>query len=153
MAELCELVGRFIFDNMNKFFKFIKCCKGDGLATLENCNGHLNNKFRKDLIKLFKDHDVQIIFQCYLKTVDFFDLTCDLQKKLHKPYKKPNNSPKYLSNHPPNIITQPQKSIAIRTPELKIHILVLNLILVCKIYLIHVTYLKMLAMWFLCQSK
>ena len=44
----------------------------------------------------------------------------DLDKKIYKPYRKPNNSPIYIdknSNHPPNILRQMSKSIAKRIWE------------------------------------
>ena len=55
-----------------------------------------------------------------LKTLDFLNVTFDLDKNLYKPYQKPNNSPIYInknSNHPPNILKQLPKSIAKCTSE------------------------------------
>ena len=49
-----------------------------------------------------------------LKTVDFLDVTFDLDKNINKPYGKLNNSPIYINknwNHPPNILKQLPKSI------------------------------------------
>ena len=54
------------------------------------------------------------------KSVDFLDVTFDLDTEKYQPYKKPNNEIKYIhknSNHPPNIINQIPKSIAVRLSD------------------------------------
>ena len=42
-----------------------------------------------------------------LKSVNFLGVNLNLETKVHKPYRKPNDCPMYVhadSNHPPNII-------------------------------------------------
>ena len=63
---------------------------------------------------------LSIVVDTNLKTVNFLDLTFDLDKNIYKPYRKPNNSPIYInknSNHSPNILKQLPKSIAKRISE------------------------------------
>jgi hypothetical protein len=50
---------------------------------------------------------LKITIEANLKTVNFVDVTLDLNTGLYKPYMKPNNTIVYInkdSNHPPSII-------------------------------------------------
>ena len=70
--------------------------------------------FRKKIIKIFKDHNLKITIKCNIKSVDFLDITFDLQNNLYKPYNKPNSNPRYVninSNHPPCILREIPKSV------------------------------------------
>ena len=61
-----------------------------------------------------------ITIQCNLKTVDFLDVTFDLDNNAYKPFRKENNKPIYInkhSNHPPSIPKQLPKSIEKRISE------------------------------------
>ena len=61
-----------------------------------------------------------ITIQCNLKTVDFLDVTFDLDNNAYKPFRKDNNKPIYInkhSNHPPSILKQLPKSIEKRISE------------------------------------
>ena len=118
-AEVCELVGLFMLNNLNNLIdkKNIGLYRDDGLAVFKNQNGHQNDKIRKQLIEIFKQHELKIVVQCNLKTVDFLDITFDLNTGTYKPYNKINNDPRYInakSNHPPCIIKQIPQSISQR---------------------------------------
>ena len=115
-AEVCELVGLFMLNNISEKLNKpnIGLYRDDGLAVLENANGHQIDNFRKKLTKIFKDHNLKITIICNIKTVDFLDITFDLLNNSFKPYSKPNNNPRYVninSNHPPSIIKQIPKSV------------------------------------------
>ena len=59
-----------------------------------------------------------ITIQCNLKTVDFLDVTFDLDNNAYKPFD--NNKPIDInkhSNHPPSILKQLPKSIEKRISE------------------------------------
>ena len=60
-AEICELVGLFILSILTK--RFGKNCIGiyrdDGLAIIPNANGPKSEKARKDVTKLFKNHNLK----------------------------------------------------------------------------------------------
>jgi len=52
-----------------------------------------------------------------LKTVDYLDITFDLNSATFKPYNKPNNDPRYInakSNHPPTVVKQIPNSVSKR---------------------------------------
>ena len=52
--------------------------------------------------------------------MDFLDVTFDVDAETHHSYKKPNSEIKYIHkkcNHPPNIINQIPKSIAVRLSD------------------------------------
>ena len=54
---------------------------------------------------------------CYLKTVNYLDITLDLNTGTYKPYHKPNDETLYIhakSNHPANILKQLPISIYTR---------------------------------------
>ena len=70
---------------------------------------------------MFKKCKLSIVVDTNLRTVDFLDVTFDLEKNIYKPYREPNNSPIYIkknSKHPPNILKQLPKSIAKSISEL-----------------------------------
>ena len=57
---------------------------------------------------------MSITIQCNLKTVDFLDVTFDLDNNAYKPFRQENYKPIYInkhSNHPPSILKQLPKSI------------------------------------------
>ena len=63
---------------------------------------------------------MKITIQFNLKTVDFLDVTFDLDNNTCKPFRKENNKPIYInkhSNHPPSILKQLPKSIEKRISE------------------------------------
>ena len=75
---------------------------------------------RKQQLKVFKECGLSITIQCNLKTVDFLDMTFDLDNNVCKPFRKENNKRIYMnkhSNHPPSILKQLPKSIEKRISE------------------------------------
>ena len=122
-AEVCELVGLFLFNSLaNKFDK--KCVglyRDDGLAVFRNINGHHADKTRKEFCQLFKANGLSLEIQCNLKTVNYLDITLDLNTGTYKPYRKPNDEIVYIhakSNHPANILKQLPISIETRLSNL-----------------------------------
>ena len=92
------------------------CC-GDGLFLFKNISRPEIERKKKAIIKMFKKCGLSIVVDANLKTVDFLDVTFDLDKSIYKHYRKPNNSSIYInknSNHPPNILKQQPKSAAKR---------------------------------------
>ena len=122
-AEVCELVGLFLLSLLSE--KFIKenigLYRDDGLGIFRNINGHQADKIRKEFHKLFKQHGLSLEIECNLKTVNYLDITLDLNKGTYKPYRKPNDETLYIdakSNHPTNILKQLPKSIETRLSNL-----------------------------------
>ena len=108
-AEVCELVGLFLLNMLsNKFDKNnIGIYRDDGLAIFRNINGHQADKIRKEFHNLFKLNGLSLEIECNLKSVNYLDVTLDLNSGTYKPYRKPNDETLYInakSNHPSNII-------------------------------------------------
>ena len=67
-------------------------------------------KIKKDIQKLFKENEfdeIDIVIHYNMKTVNYLDVTLDLENSTDRPYQKENNQIKYIdidSNHPPFII-------------------------------------------------
>ena len=104
-AELCELIGLFMLDQIQTNFPDLEVglYRDDGLATYKQLPGPKVNRIRKDLHALFNNHGLKITVESNMKTVNFLDVTLNLSKGLYEPYKKPNDTPLYLhvgSNHP-----------------------------------------------------
>ena len=109
--EVCELVGTFLLYkpslkyNKNK----IGLYRDDGLAIFKIISGPKSEKIKKNIQKLFKENQLDLVIQCNMKTVNYLDLTLNLENSTYHPYRKENNQIKYInmeSNHPPSIIKQ-----------------------------------------------
>ena len=105
-AEVCELVGLYMLKEIKENINLnsLGLYRDDGLAYMENVKGHNADKMRKELVKIFKNAGLNITVHTNLKIVNYLDVTLNLDEKLYKPYKKPNDEPQYinkLSNHPP----------------------------------------------------
>ena len=110
-AEVWELVGTFLLYKLSlKYNKNdIGIYRNDGLAIFINISGPKSEKIKKDIQKLFKENELDIIIQCNMKTVNYLDVTLNLENSTYRPYQKENNQIKYInteSNHPPSIIKQ-----------------------------------------------
>ena len=91
-TEVCELVGTFLL------YK-------------------LSLKYNKNNIGIYRENELDIVIQCNMKTVNYLDVTLNLENSTYRPYQKENNQIKYInteSNHPPSIIKQLPLSIESR---------------------------------------
>ena len=105
--------------------KFDKKCVGlyrdEGLAVFRNINGHHADKTRKEFYQLFEANGLSLEIQCNLKTVNYLDITLNLNTGTYKPYRKPNDEILYInakSNHTANILKQLPISIETRLSNL-----------------------------------
>ena len=108
-AEVCEMVGLFMLQKLKTEITTanIGIYRDDGLAVLNTRSGRLTDQVRKQITKIFNSVDLKITVETNLKSVNFLDVNLNLETKVHKPYRKPNDCPMYVhadSNHPPNII-------------------------------------------------
>ena len=66
-----------------------------------------NEMFKKQIVKILKEIGFDITIETNLTTIDFLDVTLNLNEQSYKPYYcKPNNTIHYIhknSNHPPII--------------------------------------------------
>ena len=118
-AEVCELVGTFLLYKLSlKYNKNnIGLYRDDGLAIFKNISGPKSEKIKKDIQKLFKENELDIVIQCNTKTVNYLHVTLNLENSFYCPYQKENNQIKYInteSNHPPSTIKQLPLSIESR---------------------------------------
>ena len=121
-AEVCELIGTFILNRLKPIISEdnVGLYRDDGLGVFQNISKTEIERKKKALIKVFKVCGLSITIQCNLRTVDFLDVTFDLENNTYKPFRKENNKPIYInkhSNHPPNILKQLPKSIEKRISE------------------------------------
>ena len=80
--------------------------RDDGLAISLN-RARVTENIKKEICKVFENNGLKVDIKANLKTVDFLDITMEIETGIYKPYVKPNNVPLYVnknSNHPPSII-------------------------------------------------
>ena len=88
--------------------------RDDGLGSYQDVPGPDRDRIRKNIIKLFKDNNLNITIDINKNIVNFLDCSFNLDKGTFGPYKKPNNDLLYISsdsNHPPNIKKQLPKML------------------------------------------
>ena len=104
-AEVCELVGLFILNSLEKIFgKKVGLYRDDELAAINPSSARLADKTRKDIIQIFNNFGLKITAQINLKSTNFLDITLNLPDGTYQHYRKPNDQPLYInkrSNHPP----------------------------------------------------
>ena len=96
-AELGELVRSIILNKVtsivNKYDIGLYC--DDGLGILHNVSKPEIERKKKAIFKAFKGCGLTITTQCNLKTVDFLDVTFDLDNNAFQPFRK-ENKPTYI---------------------------------------------------------
>ena len=122
-AEVCELVGTFIFNKLKNVFQnsTFGLYRDDGLAVIKGLSGPEIERLKKNVVKTFKDYGLNITIEANLHIVKYLDATFDLRKGTYLPYRKPDNPPVYInscSNHPPTVIKQLLRSISKRLSDL-----------------------------------
>ena len=122
-AEICELVGIFMLHKLAKKYgkENIGLYRDDGLAAFKNITGSKSESIRKDITKTFKAMGLKITILTNLKTVNFLDITLNLNNGKYYPYRKPNDNPMYIhtqSNHPPSIIKNISSAIGRRISDI-----------------------------------
>ena len=119
-AELCELVGLYLLDKITNSGLFPKSSIGiyrdDGICILRG-SGPQVDRSRKKLISIFKNEGLNITTESGLQKTDFLDVLLDLKTGEHRPFRKENNTTRYIdckSNHPPSVIRALPKMISKR---------------------------------------
>ena len=113
-AETCELVGAYL---LSKLAPVCQCSIGiyrdDGLATSTKTPRQIE-LLKKNICKIFRDHNLKITIEANQKVVNFLDVTFDLNSGTFKPFLKQNSNISYVSpqsNHPPSILKNIPKGI------------------------------------------
>ena len=115
-AEVCELIN-YIFLNR----KNIGFYRDDGLSNFKNCSGPQMEKIKKQLQKVLKSNGLDVIIECNMKTVNYLDVTFNLNDCIYRHYQKSDKIIQCIhikSNHPPNIIKQIPKTNEKRLSQL-----------------------------------
>ena len=79
-AEVCELVGIYILSTLGQKIhkKDTGLYQDNGLIILQNCDGPITDRIRKDIIRIFKQIGFKIEIKTNVKEVHFLDITFDL---------------------------------------------------------------------------
>ena len=81
-----------LYDNSEPWMKKDKIDIGlyrdDGLAIFENVSDPKSEKIKKDIQKLFKENQLDIVIQFNMKTVNYLDVTLNLKSSTYRPYQK-----------------------------------------------------------------
>ena len=115
-CQVCELVGLYLLRQMNDKFPMLNfgLYRDDGLGCHKRIPGPTLERYKKDIIKLFKDNGLQITIETGLKSADHLDVNFNLTEESYKPYKKPNSQLLYVnkqSNHPKSVKKQIPNSV------------------------------------------
>lgn len=106
--------GSYLLSKLSqKYGNKIGLYRDDGLAAFNETPRRID-MIKKDICKVFNDHNLNLTIEANKKTVDYLDITLDLRTGVFKPYSKPNNIPLYVhhhSNHPPSILRNIPESI------------------------------------------
>ena len=115
------MVGCYLLSLLTKKYgQNIGLYRDDGLAALKG-NPQEVERIKKDICKVFRDHDLKITVEANTTKVNFLDVTLDLQSGKYYPYTKEGNVPLYVhrkSNHPPSILKNIPESINKRLSEI-----------------------------------
>ena len=61
-------------------------------AIFKNISGSKLEKIKKDIQKLFKEKQLDIVAQCNMKTVNYLVVTLNLKNSTYRPYQKKKKS-------------------------------------------------------------
>ena len=102
-AESCELCGLYILFELEKLDIDVGLYRDDGLA-VTSATPRQVEILKKKICEIFRKNKLEVTIDANLKTVDFLDITMELQTDTFRPFIKPNTVPLYVhcqSNHPP----------------------------------------------------
>ena len=110
-AEVCELVGLFMLDGLNKIIPDGKVAlyRDDGLIFIRKQSGRITEKLSKRIHAFAKSIGLAFEIEPPNSRVNYLDVMLDLDTHTYSPYRKPNSEIKYInkkSNHPHNITNQ-----------------------------------------------
>ena len=108
--------GTFLLDKISEKYEknSIGLYRDDGLSVFKNKSGTQLERVKKNLQKTFKDFGLENVPESNLKSVNYLDVTLNLNNGSFKPYHKPDDIIQYInkeSNHPPSIIEHLPASI------------------------------------------
>ena len=129
-CEVCELCGIFLLSKITNIIdpRSVGLYRDDGLAAVTG-SGPQIDRLRKELVKLFKQYDLRITVNANVKIAEYLDVKFNLENGLHRPYRKPNDVPMYIStqsNHPPLVLKMVPETVQKRLSMLSSNVDVFN---------------------------
>ena len=112
-AETCDLVVLYLLSKCKDLGITIGAYRDDWLG-ISNLNSRQTELKKKKLAEELKKHGLKIQVIPNTKSVDFLDVTFNLETGLFKPYMKKDNQIFYIHNksdHPPSILKNTPKNI------------------------------------------
>ena len=112
-AEVCELTGLYILEELEDLDIDVGIYRDDGLAVCD-LNPQGVERIKKKISAIFRKHDLGITIEANKKRVEFLDIYKDLEQEEFGPFLNPNDTPVYVdagSNHPPKVIENIPKGI------------------------------------------
>ena len=112
-AEVCEIVGLFILEELEALGIKVGIYRDDGLAVSELTPQGVNG-LQKQISAIFRKYNLEITILANKKRVEFLDIYMDLGLEEFGPFRKENDTPIYVhtgSNHPPKILENIPKGI------------------------------------------
>ena len=122
-AKICEIVGIYLLENLPPLLGKEDCvlCREDGLATDNRSSSPVLDRMRKNIKSTFINEGLSITIETNPIEAGFLDVTFNLLRGKHSPFRKVNNKPLSInakSNHPNIIIKELPKMINKRLSEL-----------------------------------
>ena len=106
-GETCDICVLYLLSKVQHLPFKIGAYKDDWLVA-SSLTPRVTEKFRQEIDRIFKDNGLTLDFVAVnKKTVNFLDVTLNLETGLYEPYMKENNTIFYVhskSNHPPSIL-------------------------------------------------
>ena len=122
-AEVCELVGLYLLNQLKDLIPIENAglYRDDGLAFIRSRSGRLLDRYRKDIIELFRREGLSITCETNLSVTDYLDVTFNMETGKYTPFRKDNNTPLYInvkSNHPTTVKKEIPKMVESRLSKL-----------------------------------
>ena len=97
-AEVCEVVGIFLLNEIREHLPKLKCgpYRGDGLTNHGRIGGRDMESIRQRLSNIFNQHGLRITIEPSNKSINFVDVTMGLETGTYASVRKPNETPIYV---------------------------------------------------------
>ena len=102
-AETCELVGSFLLSKLQHLNINVGLYRDDGLA-ITSATPRDTENIKKEICRIFNSNGLRITIEANKRTINFLDITFNLDQGTYRPFTKPNTALLYVhreSNHPP----------------------------------------------------
>ena len=102
-AETCELVGSFLLSQLQHLNINVGLYRDDGLA-ITSATPRDTENIKKEICRIFNSNGLRITIEANKRTINFLDITFNLDQGTYRPFTKPNTKLLYVhreSNHSP----------------------------------------------------